>query len=58
MLKKIDRGGWTTFAPTVAPEGSVQLGELVPKSFSGDGRNVALVRLKWSPGGSNVIVER
>jgi hypothetical protein len=39
------------FAPTLAPEGPVQLGELVTKSFWGDGQNTTLARLKWSPRG-------
>lgn len=47
-----------TFAPTLAPEGPVQLGELVPKSFSGDGRMLpSIIGLKWSPRGvCNLIV--
>lgn len=43
--------GRSTVAPTLAPEVSVQLGELVPKSFFGRWwLNAALVMLKWPRG--------
>jgi hypothetical protein len=44
--------GAVSLRPNTFPlKGSVQLSELAPKSFVGDGRDVALARVKWSHGG-------
>jgi hypothetical protein len=48
VLNKPSEGGGLSSLQHLPPEGPVQLGEMVPKSFSGDGLNAALVRLKWS----------
>jgi hypothetical protein len=48
VLSRPNEGADDLRSNTSPPEGPLQLGELVSKSFSGDGRNTALSRLKWS----------